>query len=100
MEPSTRPQAPKPMKLRLDPIRLDGMTDPLICETVFQLQLGRPPSAGETESILAAYVRHLPSEVSQGAYHIKPGVERALEVLEARGAAVGLATGNLEQGAR
>lgn len=84
----------------LDHLRLDGMTDPLILEDVFRHHHGRAPSADETRQILDTYVRHLEAEVAAGLYHVKPAVHDTLDHLARRGATVGLATGNIEPGAR
>jgi phosphoglycolate phosphatase len=45
-------------------------------------------------------VRHLEAEVAAGLYHVKPAVHETLDLLEKRGETIGLATGNLEAGAR
>jgi phosphoglycolate phosphatase-like HAD superfamily hydrolase len=84
----------------LDHLRLDGMTDPLILDSVFQQHHGRRPTDEETRAIFAAYVAHLEREVQEGKYHVKPAVHDTLDRLERDGATIGLATGNLEVGAR
>jgi phosphoglycolate phosphatase-like HAD superfamily hydrolase len=82
-------------------IRADGKTDPLIVEEIFLTFLGRPPSAAEQEAVIEKYLAYLQDEVARtDRYRIMPGVMEALAVLEARGATVGLATGNVERGAR
>jgi phosphoglycolate phosphatase len=81
-------------------LRLDGMTDPLILDSVFRHHHGRSPTTDEAHAIFGIYVRHLEGEVAAGMYHVKPGVHATLDHLDARGATVGLATGNLEAGAR
>src|SRR5207302_8309919 len=60
----------------------------------------RSPTEEEAEAVLSAYVRHLEGEVATGGYHIKPAVEETLTRLESHDCVVGLATGNLEAGAR
>lgn len=84
----------------LDHLLLDGMTDPLILDSVFAHHHARTPSTDEARAILEAYLRHLEAEVAAGLYHVKPAVHLTLDELERRGAAIGLATGNLEGGAR
>ncbi len=84
----------------LDHLRLDGMTDPLILDSVFQQHHGRHPTDDETRAIFDAYVSHLEREVAAGKYHVKPAVHDTLDRLERDGATIGLATGNLEIGAR
>jgi phosphoglycolate phosphatase-like HAD superfamily hydrolase len=81
-------------------IKLDGMTDPLILDAAFAEHAGRAPTAGEVEQILSAYIGYLQDEVARGLYHVKPAVGETLDFLESRGVAIGLATGNLEAGAR
>ena len=81
-------------------IRLDGMTDPLILDAAFAEHAGRKPTAAEAELILTTYVEYLHDEVAQGLYHVKPAVDETLTWLEERRCVVGLATGNLEAGAR
>jgi phosphoglycolate phosphatase len=88
------------VKLALAGLRLDGMTDPLILEHVFTTHLARAPEPREAEAIMDAYVRYLPDEIATAAYHVKPHVPETLDALEARGTTIGLATGNLEAGAR
>ncbi len=81
-------------------LRLDGMTDPLILESVFRHHHDRAPTEEEVRAIFGVYVRHLEAEVAAGLYHVKPAVHETLDLLESRGATIGLATGNLEAGAR
>jgi phosphoglycolate phosphatase-like HAD superfamily hydrolase len=81
-------------------LRLDGMTDPLILEHVFTTHLGRASTAAESRAVLETYVRHLAPEIATSAYRVLDGVDEVLTFLELRGAAIGLATGNLEAGAR
>jgi phosphoglycolate phosphatase len=78
-----------------------GMTDPLIIEEITTMRLGRGPTPAETVAVLEAYVGFLHEEVATTTrYRIMPGVETALDVLAGRGVTVGLATGNVEAGAR
>jgi phosphoglycolate phosphatase-like HAD superfamily hydrolase len=84
----------------LDHLRLDGMTDPLILDSVFQHHHRRAATEEETRAIFTTYVGHLEREVREGKYHVKPAVHDTLDRLAQRGATIGLATGNLEAGAR
>lgn len=84
----------------LEHLRLDGMTDPLILESVFRHHHDRAPTEEESRAIFDVYVQHLAREVADGMYHVKPAVHETLDHLEARGATIGLATGNLLEGAR
>jgi phosphoglycolate phosphatase-like HAD superfamily hydrolase len=84
----------------LSHIRLDGMTDPLILDAAFHEHAGRAPTAEEAAHILGAYVHYLEDEVARGLYHVKPGVNETLAFLEGKNLCIGLATGNVEHGAR
>jgi phosphoglycolate phosphatase-like HAD superfamily hydrolase len=85
----------------LDGLQLNGLTDPLILDWVFATRLGRAATADETRAVFDAYVGCLAEEVAAATqYHVMPAVEETLARLAARGAVVGLATGNLEAGAR
>jgi len=86
----------------LDRVRLDGNTDPQILAEVFETSLGRSPSSAETEAIYARYVRHLEAELTTRAaeYQVLPGALSILKTAFAAGYELGLATGNIEGGAR
>ncbi len=84
----------------LDHIRLDGMTDRLILQSVVNHHHGREPTEAEMTQVFEVYVRHLEREIAAGLYHVKPAVHETLDLLESRRAIIGLATGNLESGAR
>jgi phosphoglycolate phosphatase len=84
----------------LDHIRLDGMTDRLILQSVLNHHHGREPTDEEMAQVFAIYVQHLEREIAEGKYHVKPAVHETLDLLESRNAIIGLATGNLEIGAR
>ena len=89
------------VELALGGLRLDGMTDPLILDHVFTTHLGRAATAEESATVLASYLRHLAPEVaSSTAYKVHDAVFEVLELLESREAIIGLATGNLAEGAR
>lgn len=84
----------------LEHLRLDGMTDPLILESVFRHHHDRAPTQEEARAIFSVYVQHLEREVAEGKFHVKPAVHETLDLLEVREATIGLATGNLVDGAR
>jgi phosphoglycolate phosphatase-like HAD superfamily hydrolase len=85
----------------MDGIPPDGKTDPFIVQEIFQHRLGRAPSRQETETLLRTYTGHLQREVGDSRqFRVMPGVAPALDLLEDRGATIGLATGNIEDGAR
>jgi phosphoglycolate phosphatase-like HAD superfamily hydrolase len=81
-------------------LKLDGMTDPLILEHVFRTYLQRGPEPGEAEAVLASYLRYLEPEVATSAFRVLDAVVEVLDRLDQRGAILGLATGNLREGAR
>ncbi len=58
-----------------------------------------PPDA-ERSVVFADYVQRLAQEIAQTSVDVLPGVEQAIEWLTAERVAFGLATGNLEAGAR
>jgi phosphoglycolate phosphatase-like HAD superfamily hydrolase len=81
-------------------LRLDGMTDPLILDHVAERRLGRAIADEEAARVYAAYVGYLEGELARSRYVIHDGVEEALGWFERGGATIGLATGNLRDGAR
>lgn len=85
----------------MDGIRPHGKTDPAIIREVFTLR-GTGHSADTIGQILDAYVNFLPEEV-QGSpgYRVLPGILQFLrDFYGRRDLAFGLATGNVERGAR
>jgi phosphoglycolate phosphatase len=81
-------------------ISFAGQTDPRLVEHVFQAKLGRAASAEDIERFLERYLSYLPTFLVDATYQVLPGVHAALDHLEERGALLGLATGNVERGAR
>lgn len=63
---------------------------------------GREPSERAIDDLLARYLGYLPGFLaSSGGYAVLPGVHDLLDALEGRdGLAIGLGTGNVEEGAR
>ncbi|HYG68570.1 MAG TPA: HAD family hydrolase, partial [Anaeromyxobacteraceae bacterium] len=97
-----------PLNGEVAKIRLDGMTDRLICREALRV-LGRPFDDPFCDAILARYVEHLAEEIRSPGYVILPGVVPLLEALSARGdpstgsgqgLILGLCTGNVVEGAR
>lgn len=89
--------------MAMEGVRLHGATDPRILEQVFQRHAGRSPTAAESERVLARYLVLLEQELTQvkDGYQVLPGGLALVEALVATGRhAVGLATGNIEAGAR
>ncbi len=88
-----------PLDGALRDLRLDGLTDRLIVRKALAL-LGRPFDDAFCDGLLDRYVEHLRAEIHGPGYAVLPGVVAALDALAARGAVVGLCTGNVVEGAR
>ncbi|HEY2380480.1 MAG TPA: HAD family hydrolase [Terriglobia bacterium] len=87
----------------MDGISPHGKTDPAIVREIFRVRLKNiSPSQREIETILEAYLSFLKDEVRLSpAYRVLPGIISLLDHLVAHdGAAMGLATGNIEMGGR
>jgi phosphoglycolate phosphatase-like HAD superfamily hydrolase len=80
-------------------MKFDGMTDRMIVREALALT-GRGWDPALAEAILARYLEHLPGQLDSPAFRVLPGAAETLSQLEARGAALGLCTGNLALGAR
>ncbi len=79
----------------------DGKTDPLIIEEVFIKKLKRNPEKGEIENILNLYLLYLEKEIYNPKYKVFEGVKEFLEwAYKSKRFLLGLATGNLEKGAK
>jgi len=83
-------------------VRPHGRTDFSICREAFARNLGRHEvDRIEIERVLDAYIPILEEEVARSpTYQVIPGVPTLLEELARRGDILGLATGNIERGAR
>ena len=82
-------------------ISCGGKTDPLIIDEVIQTTLSRPATASEIEQVIATYEVHLAEEVAASpGYRVLPAAMESIGYLRGKGAAIGLATGNTENGAR
>jgi phosphoglycolate phosphatase len=76
-----------------------GKTDPALLDEIFVAKLGRPATAAEREAFFAAYLPRLRALLAQGV-DVYDGVAEALAFLAAQPDVVlGIATGNMEQGA-
>ncbi len=80
-------------------MKFDGMTDRMIVREALSLSR-RDFDPALADAILARYLEHLPGELDSPAFRVLPGAAGTLDALRSRGAAVGLCTGNLAQGAR
>jgi len=80
-----------------------GKTDPAIAREIFRVRLNQTtPANGQIESILEAYLSFLKEEVRLSPnYRVLPGIISVLdESLSRKDIMLGLATGNVELGAR
>jgi phosphoglycolate phosphatase len=81
---------------------MDGMTDRLIVRQAL-VHIGVPATAAAIDHVLAVYLDVLREEVtacSDDRYRVHAGMREAIDGARARGAAVGLGTGNIREGAR
>jgi phosphoglycolate phosphatase-like HAD superfamily hydrolase len=81
---------------------MDGMTDRLIVRQALA-HISAETTEAEIDRVLAAYVDVLREEVaacSADRYRVHPGMREAIDGARMRGAAVGLGTGNIREGAR
>src|SRR5262249_21176248 len=84
-------------------IRPHGKTDPAIAREILRLRLNRSAAkTGQIESILESYLSFLREEVLLSPnYRVLPGIISILqEALSRKDVMLGLATGNVELGAR
>jgi phosphoglycolate phosphatase len=85
-------------------VHLGGSTDPAIVADAFELNVGRAPHGPEeVDAIFARYLEHLQDELdrTRDKYLVLPGAEKIVSTSAISGRhAVGLATGNVEAGAR
>lgn len=84
----------------MDGVRLDGSTDLAILDDAFRLNVGRPPSEAEIQAIFEAYLVQLELLLRDAPYKVFSGADELARAALAAGHIVGLATGNLERGAR
>lgn len=87
----------------MDVINPHGQTDIAIVEEIFLKKLGRKPESSEVNNVLEHYIDFLREEVEKAEkYRVLPFVKETLEnlVKRQRDFLMGLATGNIEKGAR
>jgi phosphoglycolate phosphatase-like HAD superfamily hydrolase len=87
----------------MDGVRPHGKTDPAIVREILRVKLGSNSAKdGEIATVLEGYVSFLKEEVQTSAtYRVLPGIVPLLNEMAARPDVVlGLATGNVELGAR
>jgi len=82
-------------------ISFTGMTDPLILRKAFHHTFNRDPRPDEFETFFQEYLKILKKQVPKAeGYEVLPGIPALIHGLTARGLSIGLATGNLKDGAR
>ncbi len=81
-------------------IHPDGKTDPGIAREMISAVFGRDPAQAEIDQMCAGYLSALAERMATADVRIMPGLPRVLDSARARGDVLGLATGNLEAGAR
>jgi phosphoglycolate phosphatase-like HAD superfamily hydrolase len=87
----------------MDGISPHGKTDPAIVREIFRVKLGSSaPNNSQIASVIEAYVSFLREEVrTSPTYRVCPGIKPLLsEMLARKDVLLGLATGNIETGAR
>src|SRR5262249_61298150 len=87
----------------MDGISPHGKTDPAIVREILSRKLGSQTATNaDIATVLDSYISFLKEEVyTSTTYRVLPGVQSLLDQIVARGdALVGLATGNIELGAR
>jgi phosphoglycolate phosphatase-like HAD superfamily hydrolase len=86
----------------MDGVRPHGKTDPAIVREILVKLVSNPPQNGEITTVLEAYVSFLKEEVhTSPTYRVLPGIVPLLNEMTKRPDVVlGLATGNVELGAR
>jgi phosphoglycolate phosphatase-like HAD superfamily hydrolase len=80
-------------------LRFAGATDRSLVRTILE-RAGLPSDEGAIAEVLARYVRHLESFVLSRHYRALGDVASAVGALRGRGMVVGIATGNVRDGAR
>lgn len=81
---------------------LDGLTDRLIVRRALQT-IEVTPAEDEIDRVLSAYLEALRDEVDRApdaVYRVHVGMLQAIDRARESGAAIGLGTGNIEEGAR
>ena len=81
-------------------IAFGGMTDRAICRAGLAA-IGEEPSDDAIDALLAAYLDALADELAKSTKaRVHAGIEAALDAARASGAAIGLGTGNIHDGAK
>lgn len=82
-------------------IRYGGKTDHAIIDEIFEARLGRRSTVAERDAFIASYLPRLQTMLSEQGVEVLDGVVDALTYLsQRRDARLGIATGNVKEGAR
>ena len=82
-------------------VSFTGMTDPAILAEAFKHTFGREPTLRESRDFFELYLNILAREVPMAKhYRVLPGIPQLLQALTERKIPIGLATGNLREGAK
>jgi len=86
----------------LEGVPVEGHTDPATVKTAFQKHRGEAPTEAELSQVFELYVKRVSREVRNSmGFRVLPGVESLLgHLFQKTGVAIGIATGNIEAGAR
>lgn len=88
------------LNITIEAINFAGKTDPLILKEIYQNEFDRGHSEEEAWEIYRNYIYYLREEIKTAEVTVMPGVRELLNVLSGRGdLALGVATGNIEEGA-
>ncbi len=80
-------------------VRFGGKTDPQIVTDLYRTHLNREPTAAELDAFYAAYLPILHRLLAEHGAEVIDGVLDALEVLSRADVLLGIATGNIREGA-
>ncbi len=88
------------LDIAIEAIDFAGKTDPLILKEIYKNELDREHSVEEAREIYRHYIYHLREEIKTAEITVMPGVRELLQLLSQReDLALGVATGNIEEGA-
>ena len=88
------------LDIAIEAIDFAGKTDPLILKEIYQNELDREHSQEEAREIYRHYIFYLREEIKTAEVTVMPGVRELLNTLSGRDdLALGVATGNIEEGA-
>jgi len=88
------------VEVAIEAIDFAGKTDPLILKELYRNELDREHSQKEAREIYRHYIAYLREEIKTAEITVMPGVRELLGILSKKdNLALGVATGNIEEGA-